>query len=98
MEWLIEKLMNQSMGSFMDESRFRISQKDETYQKDEHDLGEIEKKFIALNLPEDHRRVIEDYIACLQTADSRYADLSYMAGIEDAVSLLKTLNLIKNNV
>lgn len=98
MEWLIKKLMNQSMGSFMDESRFRISQRDEVYQKDEQDLGEIEKKFIALNLSEDHRRVIEDYIACLQTADSRYADLSYMAGIEDAVSLLKTLNLIKNNV
>ena len=42
--------------------------------------------------------IINDYIACLQTVDCRYADISYMAGIEDAITFLKKMDLIKNTI
>lgn len=38
--------------------------------------------------------MIDDYVACIQTTDARYADISYMAGLEDAIRLLKFLDLI----
>lgn len=51
-----------------------------------------------LDLQENDRMIINDYIACLQTVDCRYADISYMAGIEDAITFLKKMDLIKNTI
>ena len=53
---------------------------------------------MELDLPEHDRMIINDYIACLQTVDCRYADISYMAGIEDAITILKKMDLIKNTI
>ena len=40
----------------------------------------------------------DDYLLTLQTVDCRYADISYMAGIEDAITFLKKMDLIKNTI
>lgn len=53
---------------------------------------------MELDLPEHDRMIINDYIACLQTVDCRYVDISYMAGIEDAITFLKKMDLIKNTI
>ena len=50
-------------------------------------------RFMELDLPEHDRMIINYYIACLQTVDCRYADISYMAGIEDAITFLKKMDL-----
>ena len=44
-------------------------------------MDELTKRFMDLDLPEYDRMIIDDYIACLQTVDCRYADISYMAGV-----------------
>ena len=75
-----------------------ICGEDETYQQDEKDLDELTVRFMELDLPEHDRMIINDYIACLQTVDCRYADISYMAGIEDAITFLKKMDLIKNTI
>ena len=48
-------------------------------------------RFIELDLPEHDRMIINIYIyiACLQTVDCRYADISYATGIEDVITFLK---------
>ena len=40
------------------------------------------------------KRVIDDYIACLQTRDERYSDLAYAAGIRDTISLLQGMGML----
>ena len=69
------------------------------YEQDQQDLDELTVRFMELDLPEHDRMIINDYIACLQTVDCRYADISYMAGIEkDAITFLKKMDLIKNTI
>lgn len=92
---LNKELLDKNLGQIMDETRVKMAREDVVYQSDERDLAQLEGKYAALELPEEARRIIDDYIACLQTSDSRYADISYMAGIEDTIKLLKFLDLIK---
>lgn len=95
--------MNQTIAEAIDATREIICAEDEIYQQDEKDLDEkdldeLTVRFMELDLPEHDRMIINDYIACLQTVDCRYADISYMAGIEDAITFLKKMDLIKNTI
>ena len=73
--------MNQTIAEAIDATRKNICAEDEIYQQDEKDVDELTKRFMDLDLPEYDRMIIDDYIACLQTVDCRYADISYMAGV-----------------
>ena len=42
------------------------------------------------------RRIVDDYIACLESRDERYADMSYVAGMGDAISLLIKMGMLNN--
>ena len=60
--------------------------KDKDFQQDETDLAEMEKRFREMDLPEKTRRFMEDYVACTQSRYIRMAELSYAAGIRDALA------------
>lgn len=95
MEILTREILNQTVGETIDKTRDKLCLLDETFQQDEKDLDELTKRYMELNLPKKEKMIIEDYIACMQTVDARYADISYVAGIEDAIYILKKLDLIK---
>ena len=73
----------------------KICGEDETYQQDKKNQNKLTVRFIELDLPEHDRMIINIYIyiyiyiACLQTVDCRYADISYVVGIEDSITFLK---------
>ena len=69
---------------------------DEVYLKDIEDEGELEQRYMGLDLPDKKRILINDYIACVKTCDNRYSDISYMAGIKDAVRMFVYLGLLKD--
>ena len=98
MDLLTKEMLSQTIGEAIDNTRNKISLADETFQQDEKNLDELTKMFMKLDLPEHARAIIDDYIACLQTVDCRYADISYVAGIEDAITFLKKMDLIKNTI
>ena len=98
MDLLTREILNQSIAEAIDATRNKICAEDEIFQQDEKDLDELTKRVMDLDLPEHDRMIINDYIACLQTVDCRYADISYMAGIEDAITFLKKMDLIKNTI
>ena len=98
MDLLTREILNQSIAEAIDATRNKICAEDEIFQQDEKDLDELTKRVMDLDLPEHDRMIINDYIACLQTVDCRYADISYMAGIEDAITILKKMDLIKNTI
>ena len=96
MEQLISKLLNMGMGQFMDNSRYDLVMTDEIYLHDIEDEGELERRYTNLDLPDEQRILINDYIACVKTCDNRYSDISYMAGIKDAVRMFVYLGLLKD--
>ena len=98
MDLFSREILNQSLAEAIDATRNKICTEDEVYQQDEKDLDELTRRFRNLDLPEHESMIINDYIACLQTVDCRYADISYMAGIEDAITILKKMDLIKNTI
>ena len=97
MEQLIDKLLEMGMGQFMDHSRQDLIMTDEVYLKDIEDEGELEQRYMRLDLPDKKRILINDYIACLMTREHRMADISYMAGISDSIKFLNAIGLLKGS-
>ncbi len=93
---LIEKLIETGMEQFMDKSRGELKSQDTVYLKDERDTAYLEQRYMELDLSRKQRMIIGDYIACMQTANSRYADISYIAGIMDTVRCLSSWGNLKN--
>ena len=95
MDKLLEILYKRGVGDLIDISRSKLMQKDTTYQHDLKDLLELEKRYEQLDLSFDQRIMIGDYLACMQTVQTRASDLSYMAGMKDAITLFHALDLLR---
>ncbi len=96
MEQLIEKLLKMGMDQLMDGSRHDLVMTDSAYLHDIADERIYEQRYENLDLPKDQRMLINDYIACSQTAGHFYAEISYKAGIKDAVNMLADLGLMRD--
>ena len=55
----------------------------------------MEQRYEEMDLPMNQRMFLNDYISCMRTADSRYSDICYAAGIKDAIRMFKYLDLLK---
>lgn len=95
MNKLIEDLIKKGMGNFMDWSRDALAWADETYLNDRRDEKELERRYENLDLTKEQKKVMNDYVACTLSSNQRYADISYMCGIKDTISMLVSLGLIK---
>ena len=95
MDELINELLETHLGRIIDQSRDELTSADELFQQDEADLSELEERYMALELCETDRLLIDDYIACIQTAAHRISDLSYIAGVRDTVRILRSLDLLE---
>ena len=81
-----EAVIANYIEKMMGERRQKIFESDEYIQQDNGDL----------KIPYVIRRVVDDYIACLESRDERYADMSYVAGMGDAISLLIKMGMLNN--
>ncbi|MBU5481673.1 hypothetical protein [Blautia sp. MSJ-19] len=97
MENKTEIVIANYIETMMKERRQRIFDSDTYIQQDNGDLDYLEERYSSLNIPHVMRRVIDDYIACLESRNERYADMSYVAGMGDAISLLKNMGVLNNN-
>jgi len=95
MDNLINKLIKEHLGHLMDKSRDILLLEDDIYNHDLKDKELLEKRYDALELNEKDGIIINDYIACIDTMNSRVADISYIAGVTDTVKLLNSLELLK---
>ncbi len=98
MEKQINTWIIMEMGQFMDESQQKLALSDETYQNDCKDAKELEKQYEALNLTKRQKMLVNDYISCTKSADCRYSELSYIAGVKDTIKILMYLGLLNNTV
>lgn len=95
MEQLIDKLIETGTAQFMDESRRELLMSDEIYLKDESDEKDLEQRYESLSLTKEQRMLVNDYMACMRSADARCSDISYMAGMRDAVRILKSMGALR---
>lgn len=96
MEGFINDLLDMGMGQYMDTSRQELIKTDELYRKYLMDEGKFERQCMNLGLPDEQKSLINDYIDSIKTCDNRYSDISYMAGIKDAVRMFCCLGLLKD--
>ena len=96
MEKKTEVVIVNYIEKMMMERREKIVESDEYIRQDMDDLKELEERYSGMNLPYTLRRVIDDYIACLESKSERYADLSYIRGMGDAISLLKNIGVLSS--
>ena len=96
MEQLINNLLNMTMEQFMSEAREELAESDEIYLKDRADERDLERRYEELDITPKQRMLINDYMACAKTANQRYVDISYIAGIKDALKMCMHLGVLKN--
>ena len=102
MEMTTRMIMLQNIEKMVMEQQ-RVDENDSYIKQDndktaDEDLKYLEGRYEQLQLPHTVKRVIDDYIACMQTRDERYSDLSYAAGVRDTINLLKGLGMLKDTV
>lgn len=97
MDKFMNKLIKRHLGAYMDRSRDKLALSDKLYKRDLEDSEELEERYNALELGKKERMLINDYIACLMTRETRMADISYMAGVRDAIKFLNGLGLLKGS-
>ena len=93
MEMTNRIIMLQNIEKMVKEQQ-RVDEKDAYIKQDNEDLKYLEGRYEQLNLPHTVKRVIDDYIACMQTRDERYSDLAYAAGVRDTIDLLKGMGML----
>lgn len=76
------------------QSRLKFSLSDKYLQQDNADLILFQNRYEDLNMHYTVRRVMDDYIACMHSKEERLAELSYCAGIKDAVTLMKSVGML----
>ena len=89
MEAIIEEVMKAG-----DKTKEALYKADKILAADNDDAGDLEESVMKLDLDRHQRMVVNDYVACIQTAWNRTADLAYVAGIKDTLALLASLDLI----
>lgn len=87
-------LIENGLDMLMENSIRELLETDEIYQKDIADENELEIKYMHLNLAKEDKRIIDDYISCIQSTLDHYSEVAYMAGVKDTITLLSSLDLI----
>lgn len=95
MEQIMKEMMDMGMKQFMDKSRKELSMSDAVYLEDCKDERELEQRYMELDLTRRQRMLVNDYVACTQTTYNRYAEISYVTGVKDAIKMLFQLGLLK---
>lgn len=81
----------------IDNSREQLMKVDAEYLRLEEARSKIEDVFLNMGLESEIFNLTRTYVDAVQEVDMRYADVSYMSGIRDTLSLLISLDLIKGD-
>ena len=92
----IQELIEIGMGSGIDISIDKIVMEDEIYTKDIEDADEILDK-LTDTLSEKQKNLLNDYIACMKSANERICNLSYLAGAKNTIDFLTETNFLKGD-
>ncbi len=90
-----DKMIDLALQKFTTDTREEMAQSDSVYKLQEEKILELEEKYKALNLGEEDRAIVEKYIEEVVALEQRYADLSYLTGIKDAMIIFEGTGVFK---
>ena len=96
MDSFVDLLIERGMGTLMDQSRDELAASDAACREFERKEEEAERRFRSIGLKDGEAAAAEEYLECMRINGHRYADISYMAGIRDAVLLLASLGALRD--
>lgn len=88
MDNYISELLENGMANVIDMSVDGIILEDEVYQKDMKDAEKIHDRLCDSMTPE-QKGILEDYIACMMSANERACNLSYLIGAKNTIRFMK---------
>ena len=86
---MMNEFVEAQLEQFIDKNVSKKIMQDNVYLKDIQDAEEIKKRLEEMNLTAEQKRIIGDYMACMNSAYTRIRDIAYLAGIEHAMLLLE---------
>lgn len=89
------EIVNTALGMVMDKTRDKIILADKEYKEESIKEEHRRQKYLDLDLSDKERKIIEKYVAQIENRCGRTADLSYMAGVKNAIELMNGLGLLK---
>ena len=96
MESLISRISNMGLSRMIEMSRHELISKDDKFQQLENEMSELEYLYSQLELEGEQGKIVMGYVNSLNKIRGAYGDISYAAGIKDAVHLLNSLGLLKS--
>lgn len=85
METIINMLIALRTKNFIDERTANLLAKDPVYQTDMRDLADLESQVHDLNIDKQANYLIQDYVACMESAQERARELTYFTAVKDVV-------------
>lgn len=98
---LNQAAINTSFGELMDKTRYGLINESKLYGEKNAEVERCEDAYMELNSNEEtrltdaQREVVDEYKYAIEKLNQTYADISYIAGFEDCVKLLKRLGLVR---
>ena len=83
-----KSVLYQLMDTRMREALHKITKEDTVFMESKVKADEYAAKLVALNLPEETMRLIDQYVNERSTNWVRYGELAYMLGFSDCKDLL----------
>lgn len=98
MEALVSKISMIGLGSLIDKSRDELIAQDKEFLELENKISELEFLYSELELGGEKGKTVKEYVDSLNKMRGAYGDISYIAGIKDAILILNHLGLLKAEI
>lgn len=91
MDKLTEELIELGLGNIIERNVEQQLTQDTIYLQDMQDVARIKEQIDEFGLSEQQKLTVEDYMACLMSANARACDVAYMAGVRSTFLFLDSL-------
>lgn len=82
--------------NMIDDTREEMLRKDEEYLCLEEKRSKLEDNFLNEKKHKAAMGLVKEYIDIMQETDMRFADISYMAGVKDTITLMASLGFFND--
>ena len=92
------EIFERVISSMIDKTREQILQNDDEYLSLEEKRARMEDSFLHIDQYAEAMKLVSEYIDIVQQVDMRFADVSYLAGVKDTISLMAGLGFFEKKV
>ena len=92
----IEELVKGGLGNIIDKHVDEEIMEDSFY-NDVMEGAQVTKEKLEETLNEEQKALLEDYIACIFSANARVSNISYLVGLKDTIKFMSGIGLFNDS-